>query len=102
MHKPDRNAYTAAHQAIIDQEMADIRLALEADRATCRSRLEKEKEKFRSCLTSHKLEELEAEKARLKADISDMEKNLGKKSARENAQTAISRRREITGLERKV
>ena len=92
MHKPDRNAYIAAHQAIIDRDMADIRLEVEATRAAHRSRIEQEKEKFQLCLMSHQFKELEAEKARLKADITDLERNLGKKSARGEEQTARSRK----------
>ena len=91
MHKPDRNAHIAAHQAILDRDMADIRREVEADRAAFRSRLEQEKERFQSCLMSHKLKDLEAEKARLRADITDLERNLGKKSARAEEQPASSR-----------
>ena len=104
MHKPDRNAYAAARQTMTEQDIADMSLKLDADRAARRSRLEQEEEEFRSCLTSQSrtLDDLKAETARLKAKISDSEKNLGKSPPRVNEQTAISRRREIKDMERKM
>ena len=96
MHKPDREAYVAAHRAIIDYDVADIKFEVEASRAAYRSELEQEKEKFHSRLDTQ-LEELEARKAQLKAEIADSEK----KSARVQEQTTSSRKQETEDLERR-
>ena len=96
MHKPDREAYMAAHRAIIDYDVADIELEVAANKAAYRSEFEQEKEKFHSRLDI-KLEELEAKKAQLKAEIDDS----GKKSARVQEQTTSSRKQETEDLERR-
>ena len=96
MHKPDREAYVAAHRAIIDYDVADIELEVAANRAAYRSELEQEKEKFHSRLDIQ-LEELEAKKAQLKAEIADS----GKKSASVQGQTTFSSKQETEDLERR-
>ena len=88
VQRPNKNAYISAFQAIIDQNTDDIYSKMEASRVAFRARLEQEMIEFDSRVGSHRLEELEAEKAQLMADYAI----LKKKSAEMKGEMVSSRK----------